>query len=100
MKSIISQANERYEARYELKRQGYYLDRITKRIAQIYGMEKGEVFKGTAATDSKGKESSLLLGSERGRYVAQRIGGAIGNKRPKSRFLCGKGGGHCTQEWV
>lgn len=44
MKSIISQANERYEARYELKRQGYYLDRITKRIAQIYGMEKGEVF--------------------------------------------------------
>ena len=28
----------------ELKRQGYDLDRIAKRVAEIYGMEKGEVF--------------------------------------------------------
>jgi len=42
--SVLSQANERYERRYELKRQGYDLDRIAKRVAEIYGMEKHEVF--------------------------------------------------------
>lgn len=42
--SVLSQASERYERRYELKRQGYDLDRIAKRVAEIYGMEKGEVF--------------------------------------------------------
>ena len=42
--SVLSQANERYERRYELQRRGYGLDRIAKRVAEIYGMEKHEVF--------------------------------------------------------
>ena len=42
--SVLSQANERYERRYELQRRGYGLDRIDKRFAEIYGMEKHEVF--------------------------------------------------------
>jgi hypothetical protein len=53
----------------------------------------------TAATESKGKESSLLLGRERDRHVAQRVGGTIGNARPGSRVRCGKGGSHCTEKW-
>ena len=84
VESVLSQADERYERRYELKRQGYDLDRIAKRVAEIYGMEEGEVFfKGTVTPGSEGKESSLLLGHERSRYVSQRIGGAIGNERPQ-----------------
>jgi len=42
--SVLFQAHERYERRYELKRQSYALDRIAKRVAEIYGMEKHEVF--------------------------------------------------------
>ena len=41
--SVLSQANERYERRYELKRRGYDLDRIAERVAEIYGMEKHEI---------------------------------------------------------
>jgi putative transposase len=42
--SVLSQANERYERRYELKRRGYDLDRIAERVAEIYAMETREIF--------------------------------------------------------
>jgi len=42
--SVLSQANERYERGYELKARGYNLHGITKRVAEIYGMEEHEVF--------------------------------------------------------
>ena len=41
--SVLSQANERYERRYELQRRGYDLHRIAKN-AETHGMEKHEVF--------------------------------------------------------
>lgn len=41
--SVLSQANERYERRYELQRLGYDLDRIAERVGEIYGMEKHEI---------------------------------------------------------
>ena len=41
--AVLSQATERYERRYELKRHGYDLDRIAERVAEIYGMEPREV---------------------------------------------------------
>lgn len=44
VESVLSQANETYERRYELKRRGYDLDRIAKRVSEIYGIEKHEVF--------------------------------------------------------
>ena len=37
---VLSQADEKYERHYELKRRGYDLDRI----AEIYGMEPHEIF--------------------------------------------------------
>jgi len=40
---VLSQATERYERRYELKRHGYDLDRIAERVAEIYGMEPREI---------------------------------------------------------
>jgi len=57
--SVLSQANERYESRYELKRQGYDVDRIAKRVAEIYGMEKHEVFS-KGRQQQKVKAKSLL----------------------------------------
>ena len=36
--SVLSQAKEKYERRYELKRQRYDLDRIAERVSEIYGM--------------------------------------------------------------
>jgi REP-associated tyrosine transposase len=40
----LSLANEKYERRYELKRRGYKMDRIAKRVAEIYAMGKQEIF--------------------------------------------------------
>ena len=44
MDSLLFQANERYERGYELKARGYGLNRIAKRVAEVYAMEKHEVF--------------------------------------------------------
>lgn len=41
--AVLSQATERYERHYELKRHGYDLDRIAERVAEIYGMEPREI---------------------------------------------------------
>jgi REP element-mobilizing transposase RayT len=42
--SVLSQAHEGYERRYEVKRRGYDLERIADRVAEICGMERGRVF--------------------------------------------------------
>lgn len=42
--SVLGEANEAYEHRYELKRRGYDLERIAKRVAKICGVEEQEVF--------------------------------------------------------
>jgi len=41
--AVLSQATERYERHYELRRHGYDLDRIAERVAEIYGMEPREI---------------------------------------------------------
>jgi len=46
---VLSQADEKYERHYEMKRRGYDLDRIAKRVAEIYGIKPREIF-------SKGKQ--------------------------------------------
>jgi putative transposase len=42
--SIINQSEEHYERRYRLKRQGYNLDRIAERVAEVLGMDSDEVY--------------------------------------------------------
>jgi putative transposase len=37
--NVLSEADEAYERRYELKRLGYDPDRITQRVAEIYDMD-------------------------------------------------------------
>ncbi len=57
--SVLSQANERYERRYELKARGYNLNRIAKRVAELSGMEEHEVFS-KGRQQRKVKARSLL----------------------------------------
>jgi hypothetical protein len=42
--SVLSQSGETYDRHDELKRRGYDLERIAERVAEVYGMEKHEVF--------------------------------------------------------
>ena len=58
--SVLSQAEEKYERHYELKRQGYDLDRIAEKVAEIYGMETREIM-------SKGKQPRKVKASRRSR---------------------------------
>ena len=44
VEAVLSRAEEKYERHCELKRRGYDLDRIAKRVAQIYGMKPHEIF--------------------------------------------------------
>jgi len=41
---ILSQASEKFERNYELKRLGYDLDRIASRVAEIYKIEESDIF--------------------------------------------------------
>jgi len=49
VENLLSQADEAYERRYELKRQGYDAERVAKRVAEIYDMDPREFL-------SKGKQ--------------------------------------------
>ena len=57
--SVLLQASEKYERRYELKRLGYDLKRIARRVAEIYAIEEGEVFS-RGRQQHKVKARSLL----------------------------------------
>ena len=51
--SLLSEAGEAYERRYELKALGYDLKRVAQRVADIYEMELNEVF-------SKGRQDQKV----------------------------------------
>ena len=42
--NILSEANEAFERKYELKSLGYNLDRVASRVAELYSIEKGDIF--------------------------------------------------------
>ncbi len=52
--SVISQSEEQYERRHKLKRQGFDLDRIAGRVAEVLDMEPEEVF-------SKGRQNRKVI---------------------------------------
>lgn len=51
--SVLGEAKEAYERRYELKRRGYDLERIARRVAKICGVEEKEVL-------SKGRQKKKV----------------------------------------
>ena len=57
---ILSQANEKYNRQYELKRLGVNLEWLEQRVAEIYGLDKKELyFKGRQKIRADAR--SLLL---------------------------------------
>jgi len=44
VESILSRADEKYERRYEVKRRGYNLESVAKRVAEIYEIEPNDIF--------------------------------------------------------
>lgn len=59
VEAVLSQANEGYERSCELKRQGYDLNRIARRVAAIYRIEEGEIFS-KGRQQWRGQARSLL----------------------------------------
>ncbi len=57
--SVLSQAEEHYERRHKLRRQGYDLDRIAERVSEVLGIKPDEVFS-KGRQDRKVKARSLL----------------------------------------
>ena len=56
---IISQSEESYERRHKLKRQGYDLERISERVAEVLEIEQDDVFS-KGRQEKKVKARSLL----------------------------------------
>ncbi|WP_419659867.1 hypothetical protein Dvar_01980 [Desulfosarcina variabilis str. Montpellier] len=42
--SVLSQANERFERRFELKQRGYDMNRVAARGVELIGIDKEEIF--------------------------------------------------------
>jgi putative transposase len=57
--AIIAQSEEHYERRQKLKGQGYNLDRIAERVAEVVAMEPDEVYS-KGRQDRKVRARSLL----------------------------------------
>ena len=53
VENMLTQADEKYERHYELKRLGYDADRIAGRVAEIYDMDVREVL-------SRGKQQQKV----------------------------------------
>jgi putative transposase len=66
--SVLSQAKEGYEQQYELKRRGYDLEMIAKRVAQLCGIKEEEVF-------SKGRQKNKVKARSLLSYWAVREAG-------------------------
>jgi hypothetical protein len=42
--NMLKESGQRFERHYEMKQQGYDLDKIEARVCEIFGIEKGEIF--------------------------------------------------------
>ena len=41
---LLAEANEKYERFYELKKEGYDLEKVGQRITEIYDIEKSDIY--------------------------------------------------------
>jgi chromosomal replication initiation ATPase DnaA len=53
VESVLTQVNEAYDRRYELKLRGFDLERIAERVAEVCGVGEEEVF-------SKGRQKEKV----------------------------------------
>jgi putative transposase len=79
VESVLTQANEAYERRYELKGRGYDLGRIARRVAEITGIGEEEIFSSGRQKEKVKARSILCYWAVREagiplRTVARRLG--------------------------
>ena len=94
--SVLSQAEEKYEHHYALKRQGYDLNRVAERVAEIYGMDVREIMS-RGKQPRKVKARSLLCFwavRELGMSIRQ-LARRLGMSPPGVGFSVERGRGHC-----
>ena len=88
--TVLSEAKEAYERKYELKRRGYDVERIAKRVAEICGMEEKEVF-------SKGRQQKKVKARSLLCYWAVREEGISLRKSAKRLRVSAPGVGYAVE---
>jgi len=91
---VLSQANEKYERKYELKRFGFDLNRLALKVSEIYDIDVDNFL-------SKGKQQKKVKARSLFCYwavnelggILDRIGTANWNQCSSDRVLCGAGKG-------
>jgi REP element-mobilizing transposase RayT len=73
VESMLSQAHEEYERRYEVKRRGYDLERIAERVAEVCGIEKRQVFSSGRQKDKVRARSIFCYWAAREAGISLRI---------------------------
>ncbi len=90
VESVLTQANEAYERRYELKRHGYDLGRIARRVAEITGISEEEIFS-NGRQKEKVKARSILC------YWAAREAGISLRTLARRLGISGPGAGYAVE---
>jgi putative transposase len=93
--TVLSEAKEAYEHKYELKRRGYDVERIAKRVAEICGVGAEEVFsKGRQRKKVKAR-SLLCYWAVREAWISIRtLAKRLRISAPWGRLRGGKGRGY------
>ena len=77
--AVLSEANEKYERFYELKRLGYDIDKIEQKVSKIYGIDRADLYIKSRQRTRADARSVLFywavreLGIE-GTYLAKKFG--------------------------
>ena len=91
--SVLSQAGETYDRHHELRRRGYDLNRIAKRVGVICEMDPDDISsKRKQQKKGQNQESCLFLGRPRIGHFAHRIGQTSGNQCSRGWIRSGEGG--------
>ena len=90
VQSVLAQANEEYDRRYELKLRGFDLERIAERVAELYGIRKEEVF-------SKGRQREKVKARSVLCYWAVRDAGISLRTLARRLGISGPGVGYAVE---
>ena len=88
--AVLSEAKESFERKYELKRQGYDLEKVAARVSEVFGLEKGEIF-------LKGKQPNRVKAGSLFCYRAVREPGVSGAEIARLPGISISGVVYCVQ---
>ena len=90
VESVLRQTEEECERKYELKRRGYDLERIAERVAELCGIDKGEIF-------SRGRQKGKVRARSIFCYWAAREAGIPLRSLAKRLGISGPGVGYAVE---